>query len=78
MSFFIKSVFVSWLLAVIILVIGIIIDPTMISAETADFTKQIEIGVGIIWFFTVLIEMAILLGSGLCFMIRDDIKNAHK
>ena len=77
MSFFIKSLFVSWLLAAMFVVFGIIIDPTMISAETTDFTKQIEIVVGVIWFFTVLIEMAILLGSGLFFMIRDDIKNAR-
>lgn len=78
MSFFIKSLFVSWLLAVMLILMGLIVDPTMISSQTTESAKQIAIGVGLIWVFTVLIEMAILLGSGLFFMIRDDIKNAHQ
>lgn len=78
MSFFIKSLFVSWLLAAMFILMGVIIDPTMISSEATEPAKQIEIGVGLIWIFTILIEMAILLGSGLFFMIRDDIKDAHQ
>jgi len=78
MSFFIKSLFVSWLLAAMLIVFGIIIDPTMISAETTDPTKQIGIGVVLIWVFTVLIEIALLLWSGLFHLIRDDIREAHK
>lgn len=78
MSFFIKSLFVSWLLAAMFVVFGIIIDPTMISAETTNPAKQIEIVVGVIWFFTILIEAALLLGSGLFFLIRHDIREAHK
>jgi len=78
MSFFTKSLFISWILAAMLIVIGLIIDPTMISSQTTDPAKQIEIGVGLIWVFTVLIEMAILLGSGLFFMIRDDIKDAQQ
>jgi len=78
MSFFTKSLFISWILAAMFIVIGLIIDPTMISSQTTDPAKQIEIGVGLIWVFTVLIEMAILLGSGLFFMIRDDIKDAQQ
>lgn len=78
MSFFTKSLFVSWLLAAMLIVIGLIIDPTMISSETTDPTKQIEIGIVLIWAFTILIEAALLLGSGLFFMIRDDIRDAHK
>ncbi len=78
MSFFTKSLFISWILAAMLIVIGLIIDPTMISSQTTESAKQIEIGVGLIWVFTILIEMAILLGSGLFFMIRDDIKDAQQ
>lgn len=78
MSFFVKSLFVSWLLADMLIVFGLIIDPTMISSETTDPTKQIGIGVVLIWVFTILIEAALLLGSGLFFIIRDDIREAHK
>ena len=78
MSFFTKSLFISWILAAMFIVIGLIIDPTMISSQTTESAKQIEIGVGLIWVFTILIEMAILLGSGLFFMIRDDIKDAQQ
>lgn len=78
MSFFIKSLFVSWLLAAMLIVFGIIIDPTMISSETTDPTEQIGIGVVLIWVFTVLIEMALLLWSGLFHLIRDEIKESNK
>lgn len=78
MSFFVKSLFVSWLLAAMLIVFGLIIDPTMISSETTDPTKQIGIGVVLIWVFTVLIEAALLLGSGLFFLIRDDVREARK
>lgn len=78
MSFFVKSLFVSWLLAAMLIVFGLIIDPTIISSETTDPTKQIGIGVVLIWVFTILIEAALLLGSGLFFIIRDDIREAHK
>ena len=78
MSFFIKSLFVSWLLAAMLIVFGLIIDPTMISSETTDPMKQIGIGVVLIWVFTILIEMALLLVSRLFFMIREDIKEGRK